>query len=223
MHHFAPFRMVRNGTLTLLKAPRMVCAMNIPHGSVRLADVASIRQGHPFRGAIAAFEDGPVSVIQLKNVTASGVHARELLRTRLHHRKSPDWVQDGDVLLTARGARPVAALLCDPPDDTVCSPHLYVIRIVDQATLLPAFLAWQLNQPAAHDHLCRQAAGSRQQSLRKTAVENLSIQLPPPRQQRRIVSLARAAQLERCHCEQMMAARHEEVARYAAQLLGGTA
>lgn len=198
----------------------MVCAMNIPHGSARLGDIAGIRQGHPFRGAITASADGPVRVIQLKNVTAAGMQdADDLLRTWLSHRKTPDWVRDGDVLLTARGSHPAAALLCDPPDATVCSPHLYVIRLAEPATVMPAFLAWQLNQPAAQDYLRRQSAGSRQQSLRKPAVESIPVRMPPMLQQQRIVTLARAAMVERSRCEQLMAARQEEVSRYAARLL----
>lgn len=209
--------------MTLQHAPRMVRHMNISSRTVKLADIASIRQGHPFRGAIAAVSDGPVRVIQLKNLSASGVHdPNDLLRTRLHPRKTPDWVQEADVLLAARGAHPLAVLLCNPPVDTVCSPHLYVIRVTDQEQVMPAFLAWQLNQRGAQEHLRRQSAGSRQQSLRKMAIEELAVHLPPLLHQQRIVAIARAAQLEKYQCEQMIAARHEEVARYAACILGET-
>jgi len=216
----ASFRMVQNAHLTCEFLPRMVRPMNNHRRSTKLSDIASIRQGHPFRGAITAFPDGPVRVIQLKNLSASGVHNPcDLLRTRLHPRKAPDWVQEGDVLLAARGAHPLAVLLCNPPADTVCSPHLYVIRVSDHERIMPAFLAWQLNQEGAQEYLRRQSAGSRQQSLRKAAIEELRVQLPPLLLQQRIVSIARAAQLEKLHCEQMIAARHQEVARYAAHIL----
>lgn len=189
--------------------------------AVELAALANVRQGHPFRGAITAVADGPVRVIQLKNLNCSGLCSpADLLRTRLHHRKTPDWVRDGDVLLSARGPNPLAVLLCNPPPNTVCSPHLYVIRVTDSDRIEPAFLTWQLNQQSAQDFLRRQSAGSRQQSLRKSAVETLIIHLPTIWRQQRIVAIARAAQLEQRHCEQMIAARHEEVARYAAHVLG---
>jgi len=208
----ASFRMVQNAHLTCEFLPRMVRPMNNHRRSTKLSDIASIRQGHPFRGAITAFPDGPVRVIQLKNLSASGVHDPcDLLRTRLHPRKAPDWVQEGDVLLAARGALPLAVLLCNPPADTVCSPHLYVIRVSDHERIMPAFLAWQLNQEGAQEYLRRQSAGS--------AIEELRVQLPPLLLQQRIVSIARAAQLEKLHCEQMIAARHQEVARYAAHIL----
>lgn len=216
----APSRMVQSARLTCEFNPLMVHHMNNIRRTAKLADIASIRQGHPFRGAITAVSDGPVRVIQLKNLSAAGVHdPADLLRTRLHPRKAPDWVQEGDVLLAARGAQPLAVLLCNPPADTVCSPHLYVIRVIDHERVMPAFLAWQLNQERAQEHLRRQSAGSRQQSLRKASIEELRVQLPPLLLQQRMVSLARAAQLEKHHCEQMIAARHQELARYAAHIL----
>lgn len=161
-------------------------------------------------------------VIQLKNVGVNGMDdVHELMRTHLSNRKTPDWVKDGDVVLSARGIHPVAALLTDPPENTVCSPHLYVIRVAAAAMALPAFIAWQLNQLPVQEHLRRQSAGSRQQSLRKASVEDLPMRLPPLLQQQRIVTIARAALLERSHCEQLIAARNEEVSCYAAHLLGG--
>lgn len=214
--------MVQIRTLTPLGVPRMFPAMNTSHGSARLGDIASISQGHPFRGAIRTTSDGSVRVIQLKNVGMNGMDdVLDLIRTHLSNRKAPDWVKDGDVVLTARGSRPMAALLTDPPERTVCSPHLYVIRVADASRALPAFIAWQLNQPPAQEYLRRQSAGSRQQSLRKASVENLPMRLPPLLQQQRILTIARAALLERSHCEQLIAARTEEVSCYAARLLGG--
>ena len=198
----------------------MVSPMNTSHTIARLGDIASIRQGHPFRGAITACADGTVRVIQLRNVGANSMNdVDDLMRTRLSNRKAPDWVKDGDVLLSARGIHPVAALLTDPPENTVCSPHLYVIRLVDGVDLMPAFLSWQLNQAPAQEYLRRQSAGSRQQSLRKASAKDVPIHVPPLLQQRRIVAISRKAMLERNHCERLMAARCEEVARHTERLL----
>lgn len=186
-----------------------------------LGDVANIRQGHPFRGAIAAVPEGPVQVIQLKNLGADGLQEREhLLRTALRTRKPPDWVQDQDVLIAARGNHALAMLLHNPPESTVCSPHLYVLR-VSTPDLLPAFLAWQLSQRSAQAYLRQQAAGSRQQSLRKTAVAQLPVHVPPVVQQRRIVSIATAALAERRCLEGLIQIRQQEIAVVAEQMLQG--
>lgn len=188
-----------------------------------LGDVASIRQGHPFRGAIGAVPGGPVQVIQLKNLSADGLREREhLLRTVLRARKPPDWVQDQDVLIAARGNHPLAMLLRAPPESTVCSPHMYMVR-VSTADLLPAFLAWQLNQRAAQAYLHQQAAGSRQQSLRKTVVAQLPLRIPPLPQQQRIVAIAQAVQAEQRCLEALIHNRQQEIAVVAEQFLQGGA
>lgn len=188
-----------------------------------LGDVASIRQGHPFRGAITAVADGPVQVIQLKNLDVDGLHEGDhLLRTSLSARKPPDWVQDQDVLMAARGNHPLAMLLCTPPQSTVCSPHLYVLRVCSDA-LLPAFLAWQLNQRAAQAYLRQQAAGSRQQSLRRATVAQLPLCLPPLAQQQRILAIAAAAKVERRCLEALIHNRQQEITVVAEQLLQGYA
>lgn len=184
-----------------------------------LGEVTCIRQGHPFRGAIGAVPEGPVQVIQLKNLGADGLRERQhLLRTALRTRKPPDWVQDQDVLLAARGNHLLAMLLHNPPPATVCSPHVFVLRVCT-AELLPAFLAWQLNQRPAQAYLRQQAAGSRQQSLRKTAIVQLPVQLPPLAQQRRMVGIASAAQAEQRCLEELIHLRQQEIAVMAEQVL----
>ena len=188
-----------------------------------LGDVASIRQGHPFRGAIAAVADGPVRVIQLKDLEPDGLPGSDLLlRTALHTRKAPDWVQDQDVLMAARGNHPLAMLVSTPPQWTVCSPHLYVLRLCSDA-LLPAFLAWQLNQRTAQAYLRQHAAGSRQQSLRRATVAQLPLCVPPLDQQRRIVTIAAAVKAEQRCLEALIHNRQREIAVVAEQLLQGCA
>jgi restriction endonuclease S subunit len=88
--------------------------------------------------------------------------------------------------------------------------------------LLPAFLAWQLNQRAAQAYLRQQAAGSRQQSLRKTAVAQLPVHVPPVAQQRRIVGIASAAQAEQRCLEALIHIRQQEIAVVAEQVLQGS-
>lgn len=198
--------------------------MNAIHSTVSLAEVAHVRQGHPFRGAIPAVSDGHTRVIQLKNLMPfSSLDPEQLLRTRLRTRKEPNCVQHDDVLIAGRGNRPVAVVLADPAPGTVCSPHLYVLHVTAKDRILPAFLAWQLNQNIAQEQFRREAAGTRQQSLRKHAVEELAIRIPPLSTQRRIVAIAGNAHNERSKLERFMSARDHEVTSLTEQLLHGSA
>lgn len=197
--------------------------MKTLHHTVTLGDVAGVRQGHAFRGAIPNIPDGPVRVIQTKNLGPEGTHPEILLRTRLRRGKEPSWAEDGDVLLAGRGSSPVAVLLSRPSPNTLCSPHMYVIRVHDSTEVNPAFLAWQLNQRAVQLQLQRESVGTRQLSVRKHAVEQLNICLPSVELQRRIVAISDAAHIEEQHIKAIMQAREMEVTALTDRLLQRTA
>lgn len=202
----------------------MVRAMNSVEHVVELQDVSRIRQGHPFRGAIPHMPDGPIQVIQIKNLASPDPLAPDrMLRTRLHYRNEPDWLRSGDVLLAGRGNRPHAVVLSEPGTFTLCSPHIYVIRATDEGRVLPAFLAWQLRQPPLQEELRRRSAGSRQVGLCKSDVAQLKIQLPALSLQRRIIAIHDAADAERATLEAIREARQREIAALTEQLLRGRA
>ncbi len=194
--------------------------MNVLHRYPTLADVAHVRQGHAFRGAIPAVPDGPVRVIQLKNLTTPATLSPEhLLRTRLSSRHSPRFVEHDDIVLANRGTRPFAHLLSRPPAQTVCRPHLYIIQVTDPERLLPAFLAWQLNHVDVQRQLRRQSAGSRQHSVRKCAVEQLRLRIPSLYTQQRIISVTQALQSTRETFNALMQARDAEITALAERML----
>lgn len=194
-------------------------AVTAPHP---LGTLATIRQGHPFRGAIRAIAEGDVQVIQLKDLTVDALRPGvPLLRTVVRARKTPDWVRDQDILIAGRGNHPLAMLLRDPPLATLCSPHLYVLRVEQPQQVLPAFLAWQLNQPPAQQYLRRQSAGSRQRSIRRSVLDQLPVQVPPLPQQQRIIALARRVRDEQACLEALIRNRQQQFAAVAADVLTG--
>lgn len=202
----------------------MVYGMHIVTAPRLLGTLATVRQGHPFRGAIRAVADGDVQVIQLKDLAVDALRPDvPLLRTVLRARKAPDWVRDQDILIAGRGNHPLAMLLRDPPPATLCSPHLYVLRVEHPQQLLPAFLAWQLNQPPAQQYLRRQSAGSRQQSIRRSVLDQLPVQVPPVDQQQRILALARRVRVEQDCLEALVRNRQQQLAAVAERILAGPA
>lgn len=188
---------------------------------VELKNLVDVRQGHPFRGAIAEVPQGSVSVIQMKDVSRAGIKFRdELIRTEIHSRKEPDWLQDGDVLFTARGASNYACVVTGVSARTVCSPHLYVLRLKQRQQLLPEFLAWQLNQGPVQRYLAQAAEGSSQLSIRKPVLEAVPIKIPPVAKQEAIAAMARLAITEQQVLQSMLRNRDVELATIAEQLLG---
>lgn len=185
-----------------------------------LADAAEVRLGHPFRGAIPAVAGGSVAVVQIRDVGPTGIKDEaELLKTEIAGRKEPDWLAADDILLGARGANPSATLLKNPPFRTVCSPHFYVIRVRQPERLLPAFLAWQLNQPPAQRYLRQSAEGSLQLSIRRSVLEGAPVQIPPLHRQHAVIALAHSAKAERAALEALIKNRESELALLAERLL----
>lgn len=170
----------------------------IDANKLQLGALVHLQAGHPFRGAIEGEVDGDVLVLQMKDVDpASGIDWPGAIRTSLAGRKHPDWLQTGDVLFVAKGARFYAVCLDTPPGPAVCSPSLFHLRVKAPGLAEPAFLAWQMNQPPFQRQLQQAAEGSGQLSIRRPVLEALTLSVPSIAHQRRIVGLAELARQER--------------------------
>lgn len=177
--------------------------MIIDAHKVEMATLVGVCSGYPFRGSVEEAPAGDVLAVQMKDVDVeSGVRWGGVARTSLAGRKEPDWLQAGDVLFVSKGARFYAVCLGDPPGRAVCSPHFYLLRVGAGQPLLPAFLAWQINQPPFQRQLVQAAEGSSQLSIRRPVLESLTLNVPPLADQHRIVELADLARRERhaLHC-----------------------
>lgn len=185
-----------------------------------LSEVAAVRLGHSFRGAVPEVEGGDVRVVQIRDLNRGGLKDRDaLLRTELRGRKEPEWLQGEDVLFVAKGWNAFAAPMQGVPERTVCSQHMYVVRVKEPGTVLPAFLAWQLNQPPAQRYLRQSAEGSHQLSIRRSVLDATRIRVPPIEQQRVVVELERHARAEREALLALIKNREAEMALLAERLL----
>lgn len=177
-----------------------------------IRNVVHIRSGFPFRGSIEESAQGDVLAVQMKDVEVEGgVRWENVTRTFLAGRKSPDWLKLGDVLFVSKGARFYAVCIDEPPEPAVCSPHFFHLQVVPDAPLLPAFLAWQINQPPFQRLLQQAAEGSSQLSIRRPVLEALSLSLPSLADQHRIVTLAEFASQERRVLHQLIHNREQQL------------
>ncbi len=177
-----------------------------------LGDVADIRPGYPFRGAIEEIPGGEAAVVQIKNVDAArGIDWAALVRTRLAGRRAPDWLRQGDIVFTARGNRNAAAAVEDVPVKAVSAPHLFVIRVRTPERALPEFIAWLMNQPDAQRYFAQSATGSYITSIRKQVLAQLPLKLPSLEKQQLIVRLDRAARRERQLLEALIENRQQQL------------
>ena len=177
-----------------------------------LGDVAAIAAGYPLRGAVDELASGDVAIVQMRNVDADGgVNWREVQRIALPSKRPPAFLAVGDIIFTTRGTRNFALALDTVEGEAVCSPHFFVIRVLDAARIAPAFLAWQINQRTAQEYFQREATGSHILNIRREVIENLPLSIPPLVTQHAIIALADAARAERAALTKLIENRNQQI------------
>jgi len=177
-----------------------------------IADLLHLQGGYPFRGSIEEAADGDSLAVQMKDVDPEqGVNWSSVMRTTLVGRKQPDWLREGDILVVSKGARFYAVYLDEPPHPAVCSPHFFHLQVKSFAVALPAFIAWQINQPPFQRQLQQAAEGTSQLSIRRPVLEGLTLGIPSLADQHRIVALAEIARQERQTLIQLIRNREQQL------------
>ncbi len=192
----------------------------------KLSNIARISSGHPFRGTIQQVQDAETHVIQVRDVDEFGeINLHSLITTELSGRKQPNYLQEGDILFVAKGAKHFSTYVQHIPKHTVCSPYFFIIQIcpteIDKSfgTILPEFISWQLNQLSAQRYFKNSAEGSLYVSIRRKVLEDTPITLPPIETQHRIVALHRAAINEQKVLKQLINIRQLQINAVANDIL----
>jgi hypothetical protein len=197
----------------------IICLMAIDAKLFTIGGLTSLQGGYPFRGSIEESAEGGIMAVQMKDVDPDrGVSWSGVMRTTLAGRKQPDWLKAGDVLFVSKGARFYAVCIDEPPSAAVCSPHFFLLQVLPRAELLPAFLAWQINQPPFQRQLQQTAEGSSQLSIRRPVLESLTLSVPSLADQQRIVALADLVRRERHTLHQLIHNREQQLQALAESL-----
>lgn len=158
--------------------------------------------GYPFRGSIHTDEDKDTCVLQVRNTDPTrpwmALDSSQLSKTCLTGRRRPDYLRSQDVVFLARGANNYAICINSITDKVVCTPHFFHIRLCEewQQALLPAFLAWQINQSPAQGYFARCAQGSVAPNVSKQQLAELTIVIPTLEKQYQIINLVSTIQKE---------------------------
>lgn len=187
-----------------------------------LSDIAKVTAGHPFRGSIPETENGKARVVQIRDLDENGQIAwNKLISTNIQGRKQPDWLQAGDILFSARGQRNIAALVDKQASNTVCAPHYFIVRVVDEC-IEPAFLAWQLNQLPAQRYFSKSSQGSAVASIPRNILAATPITIPTVEKQKVIIAIANAHLREKLTLQAMMRNRDIQMQAIANDLISQT-
>jgi hypothetical protein len=190
----------------------------------RMEDLAEVQIGYQFRGKVKEDPQGSHAVVQIKNIANwERIAWDELARINPIGDFERYLVTRGDVLFLARGKRQLAFYVdCDPVETLVAS-YFYLLR-ADVEVIVPAYLAWYLNQRPAQRFFYNRARGSRILMMAKGEFLDLPVTLPSLEDQRRIVTLEGLARREVSLHQELIRRRRQLVTeRCLACLNAGTA
>ncbi|OAG71773.1 restriction endonuclease subunit S [Gluconobacter japonicus] len=196
-----------------------------PNGAQKmdLVAVTSISAGHPFRGRIDPVAGVETAVVQMRDTSSSGVDWTSCVRTEVTGRREPDWLRPGDILFPARGNVSQAVLIDDSIGSlqAVAAPHFFLLR-VSHPDVLPAYLAWWLNQEPAQRHLEQNSQSSTLvRNIARPVLEATPVVLPPLPRQEQIVGLANAIQREEELLQRLRQTNQQIMTGLARDLLAG--
>lgn len=157
---------------------------------ILLADAATIQNGHPFPQRIESSASGKTVVLQMKDlpggmILSSGTPDRISAPVI----KSRYLLNPNDIIFRSRGQTNTAVILKADLGAVVAAAPLMTLRVPSKE-LLPDYLCWWMNQPAAQQHFSRHAKGTSVRMISREALETLEVPVPTIEKQHQIVELA---------------------------------
>jgi len=159
--------------------------------TVRIDDCAEVRPGFSAKGSIGDEPGGTLQVITAQHITKG-----EPYRYREEHKllivpprsAAKYLVAPGDILFMSRGINNYAVLLQEVPPESIAPLTFFILR--PKPHVVPAFLAWTLNQETVKARLNELRTGAATPMIPRQEFGEIPIPLPPLEIQRQIARLA---------------------------------
>ena len=131
-------------------------------------------------------ENGQLHTLLHPDLKADNITEKHLLR-------------HGDVLFAAKGTKNFAALYESKNQPSVASTSFFVIRVQENFSnnILPEFLVWLINHPAAQKFLKGKAIGTSIVSISKSVLSALEISIPDVQTQKAILKISQLHNTEK--------------------------
>ncbi len=173
---------------------------------MKIKQITNITAGHTFRGKIPEVKKSGVIAIQMKNLSiVDGIDWRSCIETEVNSKRGLKYLNEGDILFTARGGNNFAVTIDKIPDNkrVVAAPQFHVLSNINKA-VIPEYLAWLLNRTPCQRYFQREAAGSLTKSLRIKTMEETQIIIPSLQTQKSIINLAKTLKQEQHILKQLI-------------------
>ncbi len=162
-----------------------------------MINICEIQTGYTARERLEPAQADGLMAIQLRDVPADGGLAPDTL-TRYELGDIPERyiARAGDVLFRSRGERNTAVAI----DENWSGKAVVVLPLIllrpNRQHVVPQYLAWILNQPAAQRHFDKAARGTAMRMIPRSSFTDLIIDLPPLEEQKKIVAVDVLSQRE---------------------------
>jgi restriction endonuclease S subunit len=145
-----------------------------------------------FSRKVVSQEDGNIKVVQLKDVDDTfGLNRGKLVSVKLDKVSEDILLRKGDVLFKSKSLNHTASVFdADLPGPAVPTAHFFIVR-PSMEGILPAYLAWFMNQRPAQQYFETVSAGSSVPIVNKKGLENLKIPIPSIRLQEETLEMYR--------------------------------
>ncbi len=162
----------------------------------RIAEIAEVRAGYPFRGRVVPDPGGNARVVQIRDLDDAGrIRIDQLVRVKAANLDNYRF-RPGDVLFLARGERRFAIPIPHQAgDDLIAAAYFFVLR--PGRDVDAAYLTWAVNQPDFQESMRAFVKGSTLPQITKADLLDVPIDVPPLATQRQIVAVHELMERER--------------------------
>ncbi|MBD8682989.1 restriction endonuclease subunit S [Pseudomonas sp. CFBP 13719] len=158
----------------------------MPTQLFKLSELADVRSGYTFRGALEHDPSGDVRVLQIKDLRQNAaIEPDTLTAVTWDARAAPPLLQPGDITVIARGDTNKAVLYTSA--QSVVATSQFFIVTAKRSEVLPVYLCWLINLPQSQRSLER--SGSAIQAISKASLMDMQIPLPPLATQQKLIAL----------------------------------
>jgi len=162
----------------------------------KIAEIAQVRAGYPFRGRVVPDPEGNARVVQMRDLDDAGqIRIDKLVRVKAANLENYRF-RPGDILFLARGERRFAIPIPDQADDPlIAASYFFVLRPSREVD--STYLIWAVNQPEFQNAMRAFVKGSTLPQITKVDLLDLPIVVPPLATQRQIVVVHELLERER--------------------------
>ena len=185
---------------------------------IKLGQVAEVRTGYAFRGAVNKASRGSKLLVQMSDLKFLREGRVDTVGTTDIKIRSNEWtLQEGDLLLKARGADLIPLVVEKALHGAVYTHPLLRLRL-DRKVVLPEFFAWQLSQLRVQRQLYNLCTGTSVIKLDLRHLKEVEIELPPLSKQRKAQEVLRLMKKEEGLLNKLVTKRKQLVSSYIERL-----